>query len=305
MDVVYYPGCTLNTKAKNMGDLAKIASKELGINLVELEDWTCCQAVFPLVTDNLMGMVSATRILINASKKGEKLTTLCAFCYNVLKRTNKVLKENEEIRLRISDFLEEEYSGKIEVVHLLEILRDDVGFDKLSGCLAQKLEDLKVAPYYGCQLLRPYNELMMDNPENPTILDDLLRALGCEVKDFPLKTECCGSYQVLNPESSDVALECSFRILKSSILNEADAIAVSCPLCYFNLDLKQKDMSEKMGELKNLPVFYFTELLALAMGVSEENFDFSLHYIDPRPLLKEKGLISSSDIRNENTEVKA
>jgi heterodisulfide reductase subunit B len=164
MDVVYYPGCTLNTKAKNLGELAKISTKELGINMIELEDWTCCQAVFPLVTDNLMGMVSATRILMDAAKIGDKLTTLCAFCYNVLKRTNKVLKENDEIRSRISDFLEEEYTGGVEVIHLLEILRDDLGFDKLSGCIAQKLDGLKVAPYYGCQLLRPYNEIEMDDP---------------------------------------------------------------------------------------------------------------------------------------------
>lgn len=291
MDVVYYPGCTLNTKAKNLGELAITSAKELGINLIELEEWTCCQAVFPLVTDNLMGMVSATRILMNASKKGDKLTTLCAFCYNVLKRTNKVLKENDEVRMRISDFLEEEYTGGVEVVHLLEILRDDVGFDKLSGCIAQKLEGLKVAPYYGCQLLRPYNELQMDNPETPRILDDFLTALGCDVKDFPLKTECCGSYQVINPESNNVAIDCSYRILRSAIMNDAEALALSCPLCYFNLDQKQKEIAEKYSDLKKIPVFYFTELLALAMGVGEEMFDFNLHYIDPRPILSNKGLI--------------
>jgi heterodisulfide reductase subunit B len=305
MDVVYYPGCTLNTKAKNLGELAKISAKELDINMIEPEEWTCCQAVFPLVTDNLMGLVSATRILINASKMSDKLTTLCAFCYNVLKRTNKVLKENDEVRKRISDYLEEEYAGGIEVVHLLEIVRDDIGYDKLADSVTQKLEGLKVAPYYGCQLLRPYNEIQMDNPENPQILDDFLNALGCDVRDFPLKTECCGSYQVINPESKDVAIECSFRILKSSILNDAEAIAVSCPLCYFNLDSKQKEMEEMMGDLKNIPVFYFSELLAIAMGVKEEMFDFDLHYIDPRPLLLEKGLIQGKAKEEGKEEVEA
>lgn len=294
MRVVYYPGCTLSTKAKNLGDLARASAEKLGIELVELENWTCCQAAFPLVDDNLMGLLSSSRIIINAGKKEKKLTTLCSFCYNVLKRTNHVLKTDEEKHEKICLFLEEEYGNDVDVVHFLEILRDDLGFEKLAERIAKKLEGLKVAPYYGCQLLRPASVLQMDDPEKPVILDDFLSSLGCEVVDFPFKVECCGSYQIINETVKDAVLSCSFNIIDSAVKAGADVIALTCPVCYFNLDAKQRDMAEKYDGYKAIPILYFTELLGLALEVDEGLFDFSKHFIDPRPLLAAKGLIEAT-----------
>jgi heterodisulfide reductase subunit B len=296
MKVTYYPGCTLYTKAKNLGDLAVASASELGIELVELEDWTCCQATFPLVDDNIMGMLSSARILINAEKLGPKITTLCSFCYNVLKRTNDVLKNDSEKRAKICEFLEEEYKGEIEVVHLLEILKEDVGFEKLKGAVRKELKGLKVVPYYGCQIIRPASILKFDDPEDPMMLDDFLDSLGIEVIDFPFKVECCGSYQIINPEVKETALRCSHNILKSALANGAEAIALTCPVCYYNLDKKQDEIAECIEEFERIPILYFTELLGMALSVDAELFDFSLHAVDPRPLLMEKGFIDEHPI---------
>jgi heterodisulfide reductase subunit B len=302
MEVAYYPGCTLNTKAKNLGELAVASAKELGIDMKELEEWTCCQAAFPLVSDNIMGLLSPSRIIINAGKKGDKLTTLCSFCYNVLKRTDDVLKKDEEKHEKICGFLEEDYENNVDVLHFLEILRDEVGFDELEKKVKKKL-DLKVAPYYGCQMLRPASVLKMDDPEKPVILDDFLASLGCEVVDFPFKVECCGSYQIINPEVKDLVLGCSYNILNSAIKNKAEAIALTCPVCYFNLDSKQNEISKKFGGFEEIPVLYFTELLGLALEVDKGLFDFTKHTIDPRPLLEKKGIIKGED-KEENEEGK-
>jgi heterodisulfide reductase subunit B len=305
MRVVYYPGCTLSTKAKNLGDLALASAEKLGIELTELEDWTCCQAAFPLVDDNIMGLLSPSRIIINAGKECDKLTTLCSFCYNVLKRTNHVLKTNEEKHEKICLFLEEEYDNKVDVVHFLEILRDDLGFDNLNEKVTKRLEGLKVAPYYGCQLLRPASILQMDDSEKPTILDDFLASLGCDVVDFPFKVECCGSYQIINENVRDTVLSCSYNILDSAIKSGAEAIALTCPVCYFNLDAKQKDMAESFENYQSIPIVYFTELLGLALEVDEKLYDFSKHFIDPRPLLMDKGLIAAAKDPKRKGEVTA
>jgi heterodisulfide reductase subunit B len=241
-----------------------------------------------------MGLLSSSRIIINAEKQSDKLTTLCSFCYNVLKRTNHVLKTDDEKHEKICLFLEEEYSRNVDVVHILEILRDDLGYDKLKEKVTRKLEGLKVAPYYGCQLLRPASVMQMDDPERPMILDDFLASLGCHVVDFAFKVECCGSYQIINEKVKDAVLSCSHNILDSAVKSGAEAIALTCPVCYFNLDAKQRDMAERYKDYKPIPILYFTELLGLALEVDEDLFDFSKHFIDPRPLLIEKGFIAST-----------
>lgn len=297
MRVTYYPGCTLYTKAKNLGELAKASAEILGIDMKELENWTCCQAAFPLVSDNIMGLLSPGRIIINAEKEGDKLTTLCSFCYNVLKRTNDVLKNDEQKTAKICEFLEEDYKGNIKVLHFLEIIRDEIGFNDLKEKIKRNLGGLKVAPYYGCQILRPASVLKLDDPENPKILDDFLATLGCDVVDFPFKVECCGSYQIVNQEVKDVVLGCSYNILNSAVKNGAEAIALTCPVCYFNLDKKQEEMAQKFSDFKPIPILYFTELLGLALDVDKKLFDFEKHFIDPRPLLIEKGLIENHVVK--------
>jgi heterodisulfide reductase subunit B len=299
MKIIYYPGCTLYTKAKNLGDLGVASAAKLGIELVELENWTCCQAAFPLASDNIMGLISPSRIIINAEKEGSVLTTLCSFCYNVLKRTNHVLKNDPVKRAKICEFLEEEYKGEIEVLHFLEVLKDNVGFESIEKKVTKKLNDLSLVPYYGCQMLRPESVLKLDDPEKPKILDNFLMSLGCSVIDFPFKVECCGSYQIINKDVRDAALSCSHNILKSAVSQGAEAIALSCPVCYYNLDKKQNEINSKYGDFKSIPILYFTELLGMALEVDKNLLDFSKHAIDPRPLLAKKGLIEGKNIKEE------
>ena len=187
-------------------------------------------------------------------------------------------------------------SDKSKVDRYLEIIRDEIGFEGLKKKVKRDLNELKVAPYYGCQILRPESVLKLDDPENPKILDDFLASLGCEVVDFPFKVECCGSYQILNERARDVVLGCSYAILNSAQKNGAEAVALTCPVCYFNLDKKQADISEKFGDFKEVPILYFTELLGLALDVDKNLFDFEKHFIDPRPLLKEKGIFEGLSI---------
>ena len=193
MRIPYFPGCTLHSKAQSFDASARAAARALGIEMEELPEWTCCGATFSMSADSVMGLVAPTRILASAKEAG-KLLTLCSFCYNTLKRTNRVIATDAERRRKVTTFIEEDYQGTVQTVHLLEVLRDDIGFDALAKRVTKPLRGLKVAPYYGCLLLRPAEEMGFDDPERPTILERFLASLGCEVVDFPHKTECCGSF---------------------------------------------------------------------------------------------------------------
>jgi heterodisulfide reductase subunit B len=295
--IPYFPGCTLKTKAQGFDVSARASAQALGVELAELEQWNCCGATFPLATDNELALVGPTRVLIEAAAcaaaaqdaasqgaaaQDQRLVTLCAICYNVLKRTALFLQEHEEKRERINVFIEKEYRPELQVLHLLELLRDEPGFAALGQRVTLPLEGLRVAPYYGCLLLRPQEEIGMDDPDEPAILGDLLAALGCEVIDFPHKTECCGSY--LTVSAAKATEELSYTILRSAQTAGAQALVTSCPLCQFNLDYRQGAMRRHPG-FAPLPVLYFTQLLGLALGLDGAGYGFQEHYVDPRPLL--------------------
>lgn len=289
MQIAYFPGCTLHAKATDLDRSARAAAELLGIRFVELSRWSCCGASFPTPGGNLMTLASPVRALAQASREGGNLITLCAVCYNVLKRTNYLVANDSESQKKLAMFTDEEYSGQTRVVHLLELIRDEVGLDRLRDRLTTSMKGLKVAPYYGCLLLRPQKEIAMDDPDRPTILERFLEALGCEVVDFPFKTECCGSF--LSVSAEGVATEISKRIVDSAVRSGAEAIVGSCPLCQFNLDNRQGEMSARYKGFRGMPVFYFTQLLALGLGLSEAMVGMERHFVDPRPLLREKGLI--------------
>lgn len=284
MGTPYFPGCTLATKAKNYDASGRAVAAALGMPLDELPDWQCCGATFPLATDNTMVLVAPTRILIQAEQtKAEKLTTLCAICFNVLKRTEITLRKHPEQLERINWFVSTDetsagqtYTGQVQVTHFLQQLRDDLGWKALSGKVAQPLKGLKVAPYYGCLLLRPPAEIGLDDPDQPTILADLISALGAEPVDFPFKGECCGSYLAVN--KPDVPSALSGTIVESARKNGAQAIVTACPLCQYNLDVKQK------GASRGVPILYFTQLLAVALGLDDQARALDGHYINPAPL---------------------
>lgn len=291
MELSYYPGCTLKTKAKNFEDAAIASMTALGINLKEIPRWNCCGVVYSLADDDLIHQLAPVRDLIRVKEQGQdKVVALCSFCFNTLKRANLLMRNDAEKRGTLNSFMDEEidYNGEVEVVHLLEVLRDDIGWKTLSDRLKVPLKNLKLAPYYGCTLLRP-QEVAIDQAERPTILHQLLQALGAEPIDFPFAAKCCGSFQVVG--NREVALESAWNILSSAVRWQAEALVVSCPLCDFNLAGKQGELRQKYQEFKGIPTLYFTQLLALAFGLDRKVCHFELNYQDPQPLLESKGLL--------------
>jgi heterodisulfide reductase subunit B len=303
MKIPYYPGCTLHERARDFDESAKECARALGVELEELPIWTCCGAVYPLVTDSVMDVLAGVRNLSYASRLGDKVVTLCSFCYNVLKRSNNVMRTDPDkrekanlflradtpAREKIESYTHEDYDGSLDVLHYLEMLRDVVGYEHVAASVKKRLEGLRVAPYYGCMLLRPAKELKFDDPEQPTIFEEFLETLGCDVVDFPMKTECCGGFQVVNDE--DLAVSCSRNVVVSALKREADVIVTTCPLCRYNLDRHQKKMAETVTGFKEVPVVYFTQLLGVALGLGKEHLDFTDNTVDPMPVLAEKSLV--------------
>lgn len=254
----YFPGCTLKGQAKNMEDTTLASARALGIELEELPDWQCCGAVYPLYEDELISLLSPVRTL--AAAEGEPLVSLCAACHHVLKRAQALMQRNEDARKKVTDYLEVEYKGEGRVLHFLEVLRDDLGFDKLKEMVKNPLEGKKVAAYYGCLLLRPSKEMQFDDPENPTIMEDFLKALGAEVVKSPYRTECCGAYLSVTEEG--VARDTVDKIVNSARSAGAEALISACPLCSYNLENCASDEGKEP-----LKIYYFSELLAEAMGL--------------------------------------
>lgn len=292
MKISYYPGCTLKTNAKNFEDSALCSLRKLGLDVEELSRWNCCGTVYSLATDDLIHHVAPIRnLILSKEAKADAVMTLCAMCYNTLKRSNERLKKNREDREAINRFMDDEglaYDGEVKVLHLLELLRDTVTFDGVAKKVVKPLTSLKVASYYGCLLVRP-EEIGLDDVENPQVLENLMTALGAIAVDFPHKTECCASYQTV--ENPGVVAERTYKILTSAQRMGADVIAVSCPLCAFNLDFRQKDTVDRYSEFKTMPVLYFTQLLGIALGCPPETLRLDLHDVDPKPILKQKGLL--------------
>lgn len=289
MRIPYYPGCTLSTKAKGFDRAARQSFAALGIELAELASWNCCGATFPLSRDNLLDLAGPVRNLVSAAAEGDKLAIACSTCFNVLKRSNLVMRNEQDKREKINFFIEAEYAGQVQVVHLLEVLRDDVGWDNLAKAVKKDLSALSVAPYYGCMFLRPPKEMGFDDHENPQILENFIRALGAQVADYPHRAECCGNY--IAAFDLDTTQEMSYLILSSARKAEADLIVTSCPLCQFNLDRWQQVLAMKHGGFRPTPVLYDTQLLGIALGLDATAFELDKHYVDPRPILTQKGLL--------------
>lgn len=279
----FFPGCTLSTKAVGYDVSGRAVADALNMTLEELPEWQCCGATFPLVTDNSMALIAPTRMLKAVEKAGGHTTTLCAICYHVLKRTQVFLDRHPEALERINWFTEESYQGQARVSHFLELLRDELGWDALTERVLRPLTGLKVAPYYGCLLLRPENEIGLDDPDEPTILHDCLAALGCDVVDFPYKVECCGSYlAVSKPELPE---KLSLEIVASARRHGAQALVTACPLCQFNLDYPQRATGvTRIAAGDELPVLYFTQLMAVALGLDQAVWGLEEHYVDPASL---------------------
>jgi heterodisulfide reductase subunit B len=290
MKLLYFPGCTLKTSAKNLERSAFAIMDKLGHELKEMDDWVCCGVVASLSDDDLMRHLAPLRSLIHVQDQGEdKVITLCDMCCNTLKQTNLRVKESHDDLETLNAFMDKEndYKGKIEVLHFLEFLRDEVGFSKLKKMVKNPLTNLKVMPYYGCMMLRP-REVAIDDAEEPTIFTDLLNALGAEVIDNPFKIECCGSYHTI--ENKDIVSNRAQRITSYATERDAEAIMLSCPLCRFNLDVRGKEAEKNFKGYKQIPIYYYTQLIAIALGLDPTVCGFDDHSVDPSLLLKKKGI---------------
>jgi len=267
--LAYFPGCSLKDNAKRFEDTAFFVMEKLGTPLEELETWNCCGTVYSLADDDLMHHIASVRNFVRAEEAGsEDLVTLCAMCYNTLARVADRIHADDEERTKINAFMNEEpdYEGEIRVRHLLQVLRDTIGWDALSEAVVRPLNGLKIAAYYGCTLVRP-KETGIDDMERPVVMADALEAVGAEPVAFPFAAECCGTYQVV--DEPHLALEQSNRILRSAAVAGADVVVTACPLCQHNLEQALAVPVGEVAELNEIQVVYFTELLAAALGADE------------------------------------
>ena len=259
MNFSYFPGCTLKSKALDLDRCARSCALALGFSLEELAAWQCCGGVYPMGGDEIASKLPSVRALHAARERGQDLVAVCSACYHVLKRVNDDMANVPEIRTRANNYLglSTPYAGETRVLHYLEVLRDVVGFEALKKKVVRPLSGRKIGAYYGCLLLRPSSVMAFDDPENPSILEDFLRALGAEPVLYPYRNECCGGY--IRLKDPDTSGSLSRRIADSARGFGADCLVTACPLCKFNLQANG-----------GLPVVYFTELLAEALGVKED-----------------------------------
>ena len=261
MKIAYYPGCTLKNKAKDLDRYAIESAAALGYELEEIENWQCCGGAYTSAKDEIATKLPAVRALANGRDNGGKVLTVCSACYNVLKQTNHEFTVNPDFDLRVNNYMkpDTEYHGEADVIHYLELLRDEIGFDNLAKKVVKPLKGKKIAAYYGCLLLRPSDVLAFDSPENPEIMENFIRALGAEPVIYPMRNECCGGYITL--EDKNQAKKRSSTVVESAKDMGADFMITACPLCLYNLTKNAADP---------LPVKYFTEVLAEALGLIEE-----------------------------------
>ena len=247
----------MKTKAKDLDVTARKCAEALGVEMEEIENWQCCGAVYPMGKDEIATKLSAVRALDYAKHHGGKLLTLCSACHNVIKRTNQDMKEGGDICARANNYLklDEAYHGEAEVLHYLEMLKTLVGFDNIKKAVKNPL-NRKVGAYYGCLLLRPSGVMVFDNPENPTIIEDFIRAIGGTPVAYPFRNEFCVAYVGL--KNSELPKKKSEQVLSSAKEKGAEEVITACPLCLYNLQVNGGGI---------LPVRYFTELLAEALGV--------------------------------------
>ncbi len=260
MTYSYFPGCTLKTKGRDLDIWGRRSMEALGITLEELPQWQCCGAVYPQARDEIATKLSSVRALAAARDLDRELVTLCSACHHVIKRVNGDMRGDEYTRSRANNYLklDRPYAGETTVLHYLEVLRDRLGFDELQKRVVKPLTGRRIGGYYGCLLLRPSGEMGFDDPENPSILEDFLRAIGAEPVVYAMRNECCGGYTTL--ENRAFAAGQAGKVLDNAAACGAEELITACPLCLYNLQTNGGG---------RLPVRYFTELLAEALGVKE------------------------------------
>ena len=266
----YFPGCSSAHGGAKAYDLStKAVAKVLETEFAELEDWNCCGSTPYSSVDELASYCCSARNLALAEKRGFDLVTPCSACYVLLNKTNTALKEYPELRSQVKEALAAgnlEYNGTVKVRHLLDVFVNDIGYENIKSRVKVDLKGLKVAPYYGCQIVRP--GIGFDHPEYPKSLDNLITNLGGEATTFPLKSRCCGGSLILSEE--EVALDLLYKLFTSAASNGAQCIITVCPLCQTNLDVYQNKINRKFKTNFSIPVLFFTQLMGIAFGIDSK-----------------------------------
>ena len=285
----YYPGCSLHASGKEYDESTRGLFKALNIGLTEVPDWMCCGATPAHNVDELLSLSLCAKNLELSEQVEGDLAVACAACFSRLKTAQHKLADHPETRKQVEYALDAPLAVAKPVKHLLEILAKDYGLERLKEAVAKPLTGLKVACYYGCLLTRPPDVPELDCTEAPTIMERVIEAAGAEAVPWSHRLECCGANFTLSRPG--VVLKLSGDILASAKRAGADCIMVACPLCHGNLDIRQTEIEGESGEHFGLPVFYMTQLLALAAGVAATKLGLESMIVDPLPLLKEKHLL--------------
>ncbi len=279
MDLSYYPGCSLCGTSAEYDQSIRAVCGHLGVGLTELPDWTCCGASSAHMLDDRLARLLSSVNLVLADREGHDLVVPCAACYSRLKFAEKDFSR---------ELGESRCDHPVRVIHLHDILAENHLLDTIRALTTRPLTGLKAVPYYGCLSARPPKIVDADRPEDPTTLDVVLETLGADVVRWSHKTECCGgSFAVSRP---DVVHKLSGNLMAAAKHAGGDCFVTDCPMCQSNLDTRQKEIEKERGEVFNLPVFFITELVALALGVPGLDKWLRKHLVDPRPLLRERGL---------------
>ncbi len=283
MKLSYYPGCSLESTAKEYDLSTRSICNALGIELVELKDWVCCGASSAHSTNHTLSITLPSMNIALAQQYGTDLAVPCAACYNILKKADHTLRNDSAMRAKTEEIVGFKYNGKINIITLLEAVTN-VGVEKIAGKVKNPLKGLSVVCYYGCLLVRPPEVTRFDNTENPVSLDNIINSLGARAIPWSYKTDCCGAS--LSLTSAGIVQQMVSRLVEAAREAGADAIVTACPLCQSNLEIRRGTQKDN-----DLPSFYFTELIGLAMGLPEADKWFGLHMIDPRPLLRSLALM--------------
>ena len=280
----YFPGCSAESTARDMHQSTIAAAKALDMELIEPRGWTCCGATAGHQTDRFLSVALPAASLAKAQDERLDMVVSCAACYNRMKVANYEIRNSVEMRRAVSEALGRDYDGSVRVRHFLEVLLEDIGIEKIGSSATQSLGGLKVACYYGCLLVRPNEVTKFDDPENPTSLDRIVTALGGEGLEWPHKVECCGGG--LSMSRTDIVVSLTDAILEMAKASGAQCIAVGCPMCQINLDMRQLDIRKQTGKSYDMPIVYITQLLGLCLGVPAGELGF------------EKLMIPASEIIN-------
>jgi len=290
MNYTYFPGCSLEKTAYDYDVSARAVMQALDSELVELPDWNCCGATGAEVISHLLSIALPARNLAKAQQIGDQIVTTCSSCYFNLFRVNAHLAADAEIQEELDAVLGEvglHYDGKLRVRHLLELMVTDIGVKAIARRVQRPLNGIRVAPYYGCLVVRPYAEF--DGPDLPTSMDRLLTTLGANVVPYVMKTRCCGG--VLMTTQKNIGLKLVGDIL--SPIRDVDCVVTVCPLCQLNLEAYQREVGGKLGESVHIPVLYFTQLIGLAFGLPEQDLKLKASLVGTQKLMKRLGQLSA------------